>query len=447
MHRSTKPQKFAPVQYAHKNLQNFINVQDQVADEFEKMSFYSMEDHGKKSSWTEAFASLDIILPTRKGVYELKIKVNTGVEGNTFSLCTFQQMFLEHVDRNGQPHPGITQKKAAVLTAYNESSIPQHRSIQIQCAYKGEWRLVKFYMVTSNGPTILGLPSLQNLRLVILHCSIQRTKCVPVNHETNTPVTPSDNTPINSTKDLIEAYLDQFDRIGNFAGEYHIILRPNNHSIVHAPKKCPIHMRDEVKAELDEMVSQGIIQKVDEPTDWVSSIVYVRKSNSKLCLCLDPKDLNKAIMRCHYKTPTMEELLHKLSGAKFFSKLDAKNGYWSVKLNRESQLLTTFNSSFGRYGFQRMPFGVVMSQDVFKQRMDMITGECTGALVLIDNIIIHGKTKEEHNLNLRKLMETAQTAGLTFNSNKYAINQEQVRFFSAILDKNSIHPDPKKWRK
>ena len=100
--------------------------------------------------------------------------------------------------------------------------------------------------MTSNG---LGLPSLQNLRLVTFHCSIQRTKCAPVNHETNTPVTPLDNTPINSTKDLIEAYPDQFDCTGNFAGEYHIVLRQNNHLIVHAPRKCPIHMRDEVKAE------------------------------------------------------------------------------------------------------------------------------------------------------------------------------------------------------
>ena len=74
-------------------------------------------------------------------------------------------------------------------------------------------------------------------------------------------------------KDLIEAYLDQFDQIGNFAGEYHIVLRPNNHPIVHAPKKCPIHMRDQVKAELNEIVSQGIIQKVNELTDWVSNIV------------------------------------------------------------------------------------------------------------------------------------------------------------------------------
>ena len=162
-------------------------------------------------------------------------------------------------------------------------------------------------------------------------------------------------------------------------------------------------MRDELKAELDEMVSQGIIKKVDEQTNWVSSIVYARKSNGKLRLCLDPKDLNKTIMRCHDKTPTMEELSRKLSGAKFFSKLDAKkNGYSSVKLDRESQLLTNFNSPFGRYCFQRMHFGLVMSQDVFQERMDMIIGECTEALAFIDDVIILGKNKEEHKLNLRK---------------------------------------------
>ena len=265
--------------YAHKNLQNSINVQDQVADEFKKMSFYSMEDHGKKVLSDRGICLFGHYTTKQEKSPQLKIKVDTGAKGNTLPLRTFQQMFPEHVDRNGRPRPGTTQKEAAVLTAYNRSSIPQVGPIQIQCAHKGELRHVKFYIVTFTGPTILGLPSLQDLRLVTLHCSIQRTKCALVNHETNTPVTPSDNIPINSTKDLIEAYPDQMDRIGNFAGEYHIVLRSNNHPIVHAPRKCPIYMRDVVKAELDEMISQGIIQKVDEPTDWVSSIVYVRKSN------------------------------------------------------------------------------------------------------------------------------------------------------------------------
>ena len=408
------------------------------------MSFHSVRDHKKRSPRSEAIATLDIILPNRKGIHDLKIKVDTGAEGNTLPLRTFQQMFPEWVDQNGHPRPGTTQKESAILTAYNGSSIPQHGSVGIHCAYKGEWTYIKFYVVTSNEPTILGLPSLQELKLVTLHCPIQRTKYTPLNDITATPAAPPKHTPINSTRDLIEAYPEHFDRIGDFAGEYHIVLRPNNHPMIHAPRKCPIHMRDEIKAELEEMMSHGIIQKVDEPTDWVNSIVYVRKNNDKLRLCLDPKDLNKNIMRCHHKTPTMEELSHKLSGAKIFSKLDAKNGYWSVKLDRESQLLTTFNSPFGRYCFKRMPFGLVMSQDVFQQKMDMIIEKCPGALALIDDVIIHGKTKEEHDQNLQKLMETARTAVLTFNSSKCAINQKQVRFFGVIFDENGIHPDPQK---
>ena len=95
--------------------------------------------------------------------------------------------------------------------------------------------------------------------------------------------------------------------------------------------------------------------------------MYIQKKNEKLRLCLDPKDLNRAIMGCHYKTPTMEELAHKLSGAQHFPKLDAKGGYWSIPLDAESQLLTTFHSPFGRFYFRRMPFGLVMSQDVFMQ--------------------------------------------------------------------------------
>ena len=87
------------------------------------------------------------------------------------------------------------------------------------------------------------------------------------------------------------------------------------------------------------MVAQGVIRPVSEPTDWVSSLAYTRKNNGKLRICLDPRDLNRAILRNHYKTPTLEEMTHKFNGSKVFSTLDAKNGYWSVKLDKQSQLL------------------------------------------------------------------------------------------------------------
>ena len=192
--RSTKPKKFTLVQYAHKNLQNSINVQDQVADEFEKMSFYSMEDCGKKMLSERGIRLIGHYFTEQERCPRIK---NQGGHrhGGKYTLLTY---IPANVSRTCRPEWTTTSwhntERISSTNSIQRSSIPLHRSIQIHCAYKGEWRLVKFYIVTSNGPTILGLPSLQDLRLVTLHCSIQRTKCAPVNHETNTPVTLSDNT-------------------------------------------------------------------------------------------------------------------------------------------------------------------------------------------------------------------------------------------------------------
>ena len=92
---------------------------------------------------------------------------------------------------------------------------------------------------------------------------------------------------------------------------------------------------------------------------------------------LDSKDLNRALKCPIRKTPTLEEITHRLAGETVFSKMDAKNGYWSVHLDDESLILTTFNTLFGRYHFLLLPFGLVVSQDVFQQCMDAIPS-CIG---------------------------------------------------------------------
>ncbi len=122
------------------------------------------------------------------------------------------------------------------------------------------------------------------------------------------------------------------------------------------------------------MEDMGVISRVSQPTDWVSSLVYSRKSSGRLRIRLDPKDLNRAIKRPHYHNGTLEEITHKLAGATVFSKLDAHHGYWSVSLDQESSMKTTLNTSFSWYRFLRLPFGLNLSQDVFQERMDQIHG-------------------------------------------------------------------------
>ena len=93
----------------------------------------------------------------------------------------------------------------------------------------------------------------------------------------------------------------------NFEGEYNIVTDPNVQPVQHAMKKTPIKYQDKIEKELDWMVEQGIIAPVTKPTEWVNLMTYPVKPNGDLHNCLDPKDLNKAIMWEYYKLPTLEK--------------------------------------------------------------------------------------------------------------------------------------------
>ena len=140
-----------------------------------------------------------------------------------------------------------------------------------------------------------------------------------------------------------------------------------------------------------------VIRRVDEPTEWVNALVVIEKPKShKLRIYLDPRPLNKAIQREHFQLLTIEDITSRLSGAKFFSKLDANYRYWQNPLDEDSQLLTTFNSPFGRYCFQRMPFGIKSAQEVFQKHITQVFGDLPGVETDIDDILVWGTTKMEH---------------------------------------------------
>ena len=140
----------------------------------------------------------------------------------------------------------------------------------------------------------------------------------------------------------------------------------------------------------------------------------------------DPKDLNKAIKRPHYHPTTLEEITHKLSESVMYSKLDARPGYWSVQLDGDSKLLTTFNSPFGRFCIRRMPFGLNLNQDVFQKQMDHIFERYPGTISIADDI---GSSEKEHDQNLHILMRVAQMHGLVFSIGKCEIKQIILTFF------------------
>ena len=115
-----------------------------------------------------------------------------------------------------------------------------------------------------------------------------------------------------------------------------------------------------MKEELARLTTEEVITPVTEPTAWVSAMVAVKKKNEKVGICIDPRDLNESIMREHYPLPTFEEVATRLPKARVFSVFDAKTGFWQVKLDEASSYVTTFNTPHGRYGWNRMPFGMTV---------------------------------------------------------------------------------------
>ena len=126
-------------------------------------------------------------------------------------------------------------------------------------------------------------------------------------------------------------------------GTYTIRIDPVFPPVQHARHKFPIECMEQIEKALDEMVLKGIITPVSKPTAWVSSLTYPCKPDHSPHICLDPKDLNKAIVQEHYKAPTLDEISHLLHGTTCFSKLDAKDGFWSIHLDEDSSYLTTLS--------------------------------------------------------------------------------------------------------
>lgn len=136
-----------------------------------------------------------------------------------------------------------------------------------------------------------------------------------------------------------------------------------------------------VQAELKQMEEMGVISKVTQPTPWCAGMVVAPKAQpGKIRLCVDLTHLNKWMRRERHILPAVDHTLAMLAGTKVFTKLDATTGFWQIPLSGESWLLTTFITPFGRYAFNRLPFGISSAPEHFQRRMSQMLEGCDGVV-------------------------------------------------------------------
>ncbi|KAI2661981.1 Retrovirus-related Pol polyprotein from transposon 17.6 [Labeo rohita] len=175
-------------------------------------------------------------------------------------------------------------------------------------------------------------------------------------------------------------------------------LDPHATPVVHSPRRIPLALRSRLKEELESMERQGVIVKVTEPTEWVNFMVVAEKLRTgHLRVCLDPRDLNKAIKRPHYPLPTLEDITSKLA-----------------------------------------------AQDEFQRKIDETYEGLNGVMAIVDDILIYGKTKAEHDENLHVMLEWSRERGVKLYPEKSVICATEVSYFGHLLTADGVKSDPAK---
>lgn len=346
---------------------------------------------------------------------EISFKIDTGAQCNVIP---------EHAYEKLSKKPSL-QPTNVKITAYGGVRVPIKGTCTMTIKKNSKNLDAKFFIVAvEKAQPLIGLQTCRDLELININNDVNEVKT--------------------SGTEILDEFKDVFTGLGLVNGEFHIELREDARPTIQPSRKIPLSLMPKLQKTLEKLTEMEVISKVEKATDWVNSLVIVEKKDGSLRLCLDPKDLNRAIKREHYKPPTAETISSKLNGKRVFTVIDMSNCYWHKKLDEESSYLCTFNTPFGRYKFNRMPFGICVASDVAQRMVDENFSDIPGVLAVHDDIIIAGKDTAEHDLALKQALERARSRNIKFNRSKVQLRVNQVKYLGDIVTADGFKPDPEK---
>lgn len=379
----------------------FEEAENEMEEEEEDMNIFAVDSDvkSKKNKWIVPIKLANVIIP---------MKLDTGSDVNIITLKDYQAM----------KKVSVLKESRIELKDYSGKQITVIGEVTLRVQFKSAMSKAKFIVCPDGHVPVMGRHLCETLGLVKLVLSVE--------------------------KDNMSEQYNIFGRLGCLPGEMHIKLRDDAEPIVEPCRKVPFGKMKQLKEELKKMEDLKVITKVEEPTEWVNSMHIVYKQDGSLRVVLDPRHLNKAICREHFQLPSREEIISKMKNAHYFSKLDCTNGFWQIKLDDPSSRLCTFNTPFGRYRYLRLPFGVSSAAEIFHRTISHLFENLENVATYMDDVIVWGSTKEEHDVALHNVLKKCQEVNLTLKKEKCLIGTRQLTFIGETIGEGGVKPDPQK---
>ena len=229
--------------------------------------------------------------------------------------------------------------------------------------------------------------------------------------------------------------------MGSVVGyEAYLELKPEAQPVFRKSRPVPFALKPKICETLERMESDGILQRVDH-SKFASPMIAVPKENGDIRICGDYKStLNPALETKQYPLPCIEDCFAPMSGGQVFTKLDIRQAYNNLCLREEDQVLTTMNTCLGLFKWKRLPYGISSSTAIFQQTMDQVLQNLDGCVCRVDDILVTGRTEDEHLTTLEEVVRRLETAGFRCNLSKTRFLQDEVTYLGYRINRSGYRP-------
>lgn len=361
----------------------------------------------------------------------INLQVDTASDISIISEATWQEL--------GSPH-GTVPDHSAHNASGGELNLKLQFPARIQ--FNGVTTTATCYVSSIIGLNLLGIDwinlfGLWSVPLNAVCNALTLQKDLPTNSTTNHA---------SIAAELRDAYPEVFEKSLGLCTQTKATLhiKPNSKAVFRPKRPVPyasLHLVDEELARLEK---NGVISRVNY-SSWATPMVAIKKSNGTIRICGDySTGLNDALESHQYPLPLPEEIFTVLTGGTLFSKIDFADAYLQIQVDEESKQLLTINTHRGLFQYNRLPFGVKPAPGIFQQIVDTMLAGLKGVVSYLDDLIVVGRTNDEHKANLTAVFDRIKEWGLHIREEKCEFCLPEVHYLGFIIDRHGRRPDPSK---